>query len=189
MTLAIVVSSMLPFRNGAASRAGMPRVGYRQFDDYDLLWRAVDAFAPSPLCRFVGAPRPSRAVEHDLAFSIGSCGLDLESEPVRNLTREAWPASARAHALFMAQTGIEISPKRFSDEMNRCALRPDTPFGDKIKIETGWLYRLKGNRVTRRPTASSSASARSRPRSFVISVSSVSFVSPSCSVGADEGIG
>jgi hypothetical protein len=47
------------------------------------------------------------------------------------------------HALFVAQTGTEMSAQRFADEMGRYCLRADTPFGDKVKTEAGALYRLK----------------------------------------------
>ena len=45
--------------------------------------------------------------------------------------------------LIFAQSVIEVSAEKFAKEMERCCLRTEMPFGDKIKIETGSIYRLK----------------------------------------------
>ncbi|UGA43017.1 virulence-associated E family protein [Bradyrhizobium quebecense] len=181
---------MLPFRNGAIAKGGDADIWQIvNSTDYEMLWRAVDAFAPSPLL-----PHLEKLRDHQGAGSNKGGvlewvrGLDLDSEPVRNLTTKRGIRAQGLHALFMAQTGIDLSPKRFSDEMNRCALRPDTPFADKIKIETGWLYRPKGTLSDARDQKRQAPLAqRSAPSSASLLGPSASSA-PSRVLSADEGI-
>ena len=136
---------MLPFRNGAAAKGGDTTVWDTvNAIDYQLLWRFVDSFAASPLLPYLedlqlymGAARKERGL---LGWLLN---LDLQSEAIRNLTTRKGLRAQSLHALFMAQTRTEMSAQRFADEMGRHCLRPDTPFGDKIKTEAGALYRLK----------------------------------------------
>jgi hypothetical protein len=75
---------------------------------------------------------------------IGSIRREcVDHMSIRNLTTRKGLRAQSLHALFMAQTRTEMSAQRFADEMGRYCLRPDTPFGDKIKTEAGALYRLK----------------------------------------------
>jgi hypothetical protein len=181
---------MMPFRNGVIAKGGDADVWeIVNSTDYNMLWRAVDAFAPSPLLPLLAELRAHQGVVSSKGGILEWVrGLDLESEPVRNLTTKRGLRAQGLHTLFMAQTGSDISPKRFSDEMNRCALRPDTPFGDKIKIETGWLYRLKATLIDARdrerqassvPPLASGSSSLSGPSALS---------GQSCSANADEGL-
>lgn len=137
--------AMLPFRNGAVTKGGDAAVWDTvNTINYELLWRSVDAFAPSPLLPY----RADLQRHEDGASSKGGMlgwliGLDLESEAVRNLTTPKGLRAQELHDLFEAQTGIELSAQRFASEMQRYLLRPDTPFGDKIRTEHGALYRPK----------------------------------------------
>ena len=137
--------AMLPFRNGAAAKGGDTTV----WDtvnalDYELLWRSVDAFAASPLLPYLeDLQRHQGAAPKEGGLLGWLLNLDLQSEAVRNLTTRKGLRAQPLHALFVAQTGTEMSAQRFANEMARYCLRADTPFGDKIKTEAGALYRLK----------------------------------------------
>lgn len=135
----------VPFRNGTVTKGGDATVWDTvNTINYELLWRSVDAFAPSPLLPY----RADLQRHEDGASSKGGVlgwliGLDLEAETVRNLTTPKGLRAQELHDLFEVQTGIEMSAQRFAGEMQRYLLRPDTPFGDKIRTEHGALYRLK----------------------------------------------
>lgn len=135
----------LPFRNGATFKGGDASVWETvNAIDYELLWRSVDAFAPSPLLPFRDELlRNEHAAPKTIGVLDWVADLDLGSEPVRNITMRHGVRAQGLRELFIAQTGIEISAQKFAKEMERCCLRPEMPFGDKIKIETGSIYRLK----------------------------------------------
>lgn len=146
--------AMLPFRNGAIAKGGDAAVWDTvNTINYELLWRSVDAFAPSPLLPY----RADLQRHEDGASSKGGVlgwliGLDLEAEAVRNLTTTKGMRAQELHDLFEVQTGIEMSAQRFASEMKRYFLRPDTPFGDKVRTEYGALYRPKRKVPAGNPT-------------------------------------
>lgn len=137
--------AMLPFRNGAVTKGGDATVWDTvNTINYELLWRSVDAFAPSPLLPYrVDLQRHEGGEASKGGMLSWLTGLDLESEPVRNLTTSKGLKAQELHDLFETQTGIGMSAQRFASEMKRYFLRADTPFGDKVKTEYGALYRLK----------------------------------------------
>jgi hypothetical protein len=137
--------AMLPFRNGAVVKGGDIAVWDTVNSiDYELLWRSVDAFAPSPLLPHLEDLQRHQGIAGKERGLLGwLLNLDLQSEAIRNLTTRKGLRAQSLHALFMAQTRTEMSAQRFADEMGRYCLRPDTPFGDKVKTEAGALYRLK----------------------------------------------
>lgn len=186
--------AMLPFRNGATFKGGDASVWETvNAVDYQLLWRSVDAFVSSPLLPF---REQLLRHEHVEAKPTGVMGwvtdLDLESEGVRNITTRHGVRAQGLRDLFMAQTGIEISAQKFAKEMERCCMRLEMPFSDKIKIETGAVYRLKS-----RPSsgaAAQSGPARRGPPALTESApsaapasssSSASSVPPAASAGED----
>jgi hypothetical protein len=141
---------MLPFRSGAVAKGGDANVWEAvNSTNYELLWRSVNAFAQSPLVPYLkDLHQYQGATQREGGLLEWLLKLDLESEPVRNLTTRHGLKARELRNLFMAQTGAELSDKRFADEMDRCLLHPDAPFYDKVKTETGAVYRLK-----RRPTS------------------------------------
>lgn len=186
--------AMLPFRNGATFKGGDASVWETvNAVDYELLWRSVDAFASSPLLPF---REELLRHEHAEAKPTGVIGwvtdLDLESEAVRNITTRLGVRAQGLRDLFMAQTGIEISAQKFAKDMERCCMRPEMPFSDKIKIETGAVYRLKSRPSSgaaaqrgpalRDPPALTESAPSTAPAS---SCSSASSVPPAASAGED----
>jgi hypothetical protein len=137
--------AMLPFRNGAVVKGGDITVWDTvNAIDYELLWRSVDAFAASPILPHLEDLQRHQGIAGKERGLLGwLLNLDLQSEAIRNLTTRKGLRAQSLHALFMAQTRTEMSAQRFADEMGRHCLRPDTPFGDKVKTEAGALYRLK----------------------------------------------
>lgn len=181
--------AMLPFRNGATFKGGDASVWETvNAVNYQLLWRSVDAFASSPLLPF---REELLRHEHAEAKPIGVIGwvtdLDLESEAVRNIRTRHGVRAQGLRDLFMAQTGIEISAQKFAKEMERCCIRPEMPFSDKIKIETGAVYRLK-SRLSPAAAAHSDSPrgespALAAPAPSAAPASSSSSVPPATSVG------
>ena len=137
--------AMLPFRNGSIAKGGDAAVWDTVNSiDYELLWRSVDAFAPSPLLPYRADLQRHEEDDASKGGMLGwLTGLDLESEAVRNLTTSKGLRAQELHDLFEAQTGTDMSAQRFASEMKRYFQRTDTPFGDKVKTEYGALYRLK----------------------------------------------
>ncbi|EAQ37527.1 hypothetical protein NB311A_04429 [Nitrobacter sp. Nb-311A] len=181
--------AMMPFRNGAVTKGGDAEVWHVvNSTDYELLWQSVDAFAPSPILPYLRQLRDHQGASRSRDSVLDWVReLDFESEPVRNLTTKRGLRAQALHALFMVQTGTEISAKCFADEMHRVSLQPDTPFADKIKTETGALYRLKRPQDDGRHCCS----PRSHPpTSSLSSLSGPSASSgPSSSLSVDEAIG
>jgi hypothetical protein len=181
--------AMMPFRNGAVTKGGDAEVWHVvNSTDYELLWRSVDAFDQSPIIPHLKQLRDHQGAARSTDSVLDWVReLDFESEPVRNLTTKRGLRAQALHTLFMAQTRTEISAKRFADEMQRVALQPDTPFADKIKTETGALYRLKG------PLGEGRHCCATLARQSTSGVSSLSGPSassgPSSSLSADEGMG
>lgn len=176
--------AMLPFRNGATFKGGDASVWETvNAVDYELLWRSVDAFASSPLLPF---REELLRHEHAEVKPTGVIGwvtdLDLQSEAVRNITTRYGVRAQGLRDLFMAQTGIEISAQKFAKEMERCCMRPEMPFSDKIKIETGAVYRLKPRQLP--AAAASSGSGRPESSVLVASAPSTAPASPSSSASS-----
>lgn len=176
--------AMLPFRNGATFKGGDAFVWETvNAVDYELLWRSVDAFASSPLLPF---REELLRHEHAEVKPTGVIGwvtdLDLQSEAVRNITTRYGVRAQGLRDLFMAQTGIEISAQKFAKEMERCCMRPEMPFSDKIKIETGAVYRLK----YRQMPAAAGPSGSGRPESSVLAASAPSTTPASASSSASS---
>lgn len=177
--------AMLPFRNGATFKGGDTFVWETvNAIDYELLWRSVDAFASSPLLPFREELLRHEHAEVKPAGVIGwVTDLDLRSEAVRNITTRYGVRAQGLRDLFMAQTGIEISAQKFAKEMERCCMRPEMPFSDKIKIETGAVYRLKSRLLP----AAASPSVSGRPDSPVLAASAPSTAAASSSSSASSG--
>jgi hypothetical protein len=181
--------AMLPFRNGATFKGGDASVWETvNAVDYELLWRSVDAFASSPVLPF---REELFRHEHAEAKPTGVIGwvtdLDLESEAVRNITTRHGVRAQGLRDLFMTQTGVEISAQKFAKDMERCCMRPEMPFSDKIKIETGAVYRRK-SRLSPAGAVQSGSGRREWPVLAVSappasSSSSSSSVPPATSVG------
>lgn len=177
--------AMLPFRNGATFKGGNASVWETvNAVDYQLLWRSVDAFASSPLLPFRQELLRHENAEAKPTGVIGwVVDLDLQSEAVRNITTRYGIRAQGLRDLFMAQTGIEISAQKFAKDMERCCMRPELPFSDKIKIETGAVYRLKSRLLP----AAAAPSVSGRPDSPVLAASASSTAAASSSSSASSG--
>lgn len=158
--------AMMPFRNGQVAKGGQEEVWkIVAAVDYDLLWRSVDAFQPSPiqphlaaLLLHQGAGQPEGPLLRWLKT------LDLQSEAVLRITTRQGVRAQGLHDLYVAQTKTSVSPRRFADEMQRYLLLPDGPFADKVRSESGVSYRprLKATAVSANlPDAPSSAAGDS----------------------------
>ena len=174
--------AMMPFRNGQTAKGGDGDVWkIVSSADYNLLWRSVDTFAPSPimphlesLFRHQGDARPSGSLLGWLR------DLNLQSEPMRRITTRQGVRAEGLRAQFRVQTGEDLTQFRFSKEMERHLLDPAVPFDYKVRTELGALYRVKrrssdesgGVGSKSRPPAPSAPSASSAPSAPSVSSAS-----------------
>ena len=135
----------LPFVNGNVAKGGDPAIWPLVMSlDYALLWRSVDAFAPSPilpvlreLYEYQDGCRPKDPL---LAWLLG---LDVLSEAVRAITVREGIRADRLRLLYQQDTGQQISHRRFPEEMAKYFANEETPFADEIETKVGMVYRLK----------------------------------------------
>jgi hypothetical protein len=135
----------LPFRNGSVAQGGDPEVWQIvSSSDYELLWRSVDAFAPSPILKHLDdlVRHQGRSASKDPVLQWLQ-SLDLNSEPVLRITKRPGVQAQALHSLYLAQTGAQISSWHFAEAMSRYFSDPGVPFGDKIKTDAGAFYRFK----------------------------------------------
>lgn len=139
----------LEFRNGDYNKGGDEDVWDTVNNlDYNLLWRSVDAFGPNPIMPYL-----EELGQHQAQF-IGTPvllewlkGLDLTSEELRSVRVRGGYSSEKLRALFMADTGEQVSQKRFADEMTRYFGRDESPFCMKDRDAGGVFYVAKPPKV------------------------------------------
>ena len=136
----------LPFRNGAVTKGGDPKV-WQAVDDTDfmLLWRSVDAFGPPPILPHLAT---LAATEADSApvDRLRDClvGLDLRSEDVQAITVRGGGVGAEDLRLLINELlGDEISANEFSRRMASLVTDPAVPFRGKKRMGLKNIYRFK----------------------------------------------
>lgn len=138
--------AMLPFRNGNSAKGGDPEI-WRVVtsSDYELLWRSVDPFAPSPILPHLEdlVRHQSRWAPED-PFLKRLRGLDLNSEAILRITKRPGVQAQALHTLYVTQEKANISRQRFAEAMSRYFLDPGVPFSGKATVEAGTFYRIKG---------------------------------------------
>lgn len=153
----------LPFRNGQVTKGGEDDVWkIVESVDYDLLWRSVKAFQPSPIEAHLAALMQHQGVgqlESPLIRWLNN--LNLQSEEVLRITTRHGIRAQGLHNLYVVKTDANISQPRFAEEMQRYLLRPDARFADKIKVESGILYRLRSTSGNPADPSSPSVTANS----------------------------
>jgi len=83
--------------------------------------------------QFIGTPVLLEWLKH----------VDLESDGLRSARVRGGYSSEKLRTLFMAQSGEEISQKRFADEMTRYFGREESPFCGKERDAIGVFYIAK----------------------------------------------
>lgn len=137
--------AMLPFRNGALARGGDPAVWKTVTSiDYELLWRSVDAFRPSPILNHLDKLTRHQEASRPDELRSWLIRLDVQSEDVRRIQTRLGIRAKGLWELFVAQTGSAMSMTSFGVEMNRHASDPLVPFGPKKPGAEGNFYPLKG---------------------------------------------
>lgn len=137
----------LPYRNGNGAKGGDVSLWLLASSiNYELLWRSVDVFAPSPihdvldeLYRYQDIGKPIDPLLKWLR------GLDVHAECVREITVRAGIRARKLRELYERQTGQTISDNKFQAEMARYYTDDSTPFADQVELNIGMLYRLKPN--------------------------------------------
>jgi hypothetical protein len=135
----------LPFRNGAVAKGGDPAVWTAVTEtDYGLLWRSVDAFGPSPIKPYLSQLAAEQGLGRDAdPLREWLRALDLNSEPVLNITTRNGVAARGLWQLFCNQTGKCMSETRFGTEMKAHVADPDVPFGYTNRTYLGNFYPVK----------------------------------------------
>ncbi|WP_336492061.1 DnaJ domain-containing protein [Methylobacterium nigriterrae] len=135
----------LRFRNGEAAKRGDRSVwDIVNETNYELLWRSVEALAPSPMeAHLDGLFALQAASRRQSELAAWLADLDVGSDAVRRITSN-WGVGAQAlWELFRAQTGSTMSLTRFGMEMTRLVADPAVPFGSKTRNMHGTFYPLK----------------------------------------------
>jgi hypothetical protein len=138
---------MLPFKNGNVAKGGDARIWeIVNTIDFQSLWLAVDAFAPSPIQNFLkelhdyqNSFRPMPKVHKWVT------NLNMQSEELRRITVRNGVRAEGLRDLYVAQTGDQISNQKFSDEMLTCTSLEHMPFSGKHRKEVGAVYTLRPN--------------------------------------------
>lgn len=135
----------LPFRNGAIEKDGDPEVWRIVSEtDYVLLWRSVDAFAPSPieaclqaLFAYQAASAPVDPLKSWLA------GLDLSSEAFLRIKTREGVGATELYEMYLRDTGADISQTRFGIAVKRHLSDPAVPFERAVRTAQGRYYALR----------------------------------------------
>jgi hypothetical protein len=136
---------MMPFRNGNVAKGGEPGIWEIVSSvDYELLWRSVDAYAPSPILRsltdlheYQNRDRPMPKLLEWLS------DLDPESEKIKRISVQGGARADKLRDLYVMETGDVLSKQKFSDAMLLHMRDIRTPFFEKHKKEIGALYRIR----------------------------------------------
>lgn len=136
----------LPFRNGAVTKGGDPKV-WQAVDDTDfmLLWRSVDAFGPPPILPHLATLAATEAASAPVD-RLRNCliGLDLRSEDVQAITVRGGGVGAEDLRLLINELlGDEISANEFSRRMASLVTDPAVPFRAKKRMGLKNIYRFK----------------------------------------------
>lgn len=135
----------LPFRNGAVAKGGDVAV-WRAVEeaDYDLLWRSVDGFGPSPILHHLAALVAAQAAAAP-PDRLREClvRLDLRSADVQNISMRGGVRADDLRLLLCALLGEEITANRFCARMAELVGDPLVPFKPKIRLSQGYIYPLK----------------------------------------------
>lgn len=135
----------LPFRNGAVAKGGDAAV-WRAVEetDYDLLWRSVDGFGPSPILHHLAALAAAQAAAAP-PDRLRDClaRLDLRSASVQNISVRGGVRADDLRLLLCALLGEEITANRFSARMAELVADPMVPFAPKIRLSQGFVYPWK----------------------------------------------
>lgn len=138
----------LTFQNGDEAKGGDPAVWKTVSSlDYDLLWRSVDAFGPSPIAdhvrelhEFQNIGRPTPPLLSWLRT------LDVASSAVKAVTTRFGVRADGLRELYMMQMSTIVSNQRFKEEMTTYLGDPLVPFAEWRAVEIGKVYTLKSGR-------------------------------------------
>ncbi|WP_441280776.1 primase-helicase family protein [Tardiphaga sp. 862_B3_N1_1] len=136
----------LLFRNGAVAKGGDPQVWQIVKSlDYELMWRSINPFEPSPLSgHLVALTQYQNAAVAPSALSHFLLTLDLTHQDVRSIAYRNIGVQAQGlHDLYEARTGKQLTKQAFSKEMYICMKNPKVPFGDKHRYGDMRVYRYR----------------------------------------------
>lgn len=146
----------LPFRNGAVAKGGDGAVWpIVESTDYDLLWRSVDGFGPTPIQPHLEAlaalQRASAPPDPLRAWLVA---LDLDSDKIAAITIRGGVRSDDLRLLFCAEMGEPLSANRFAERMAVLVGNPAVPFKPKVRVPDAVVYPRKH---PRRPAESAAS--------------------------------
>jgi hypothetical protein len=133
----------LHHRNGDVAKGGKASVWDTiNSTDFALLWRLVDAKAPSPI-KAVRAQLAARQFDSDAHSSLAQFmrALDFDSPAVKALIGENDAIGASdLYELYCERTGAKLSQRRFAFEMYRLTKCGAVPFYNRIRDRRGRWY-------------------------------------------------
>lgn len=135
----------LPFRNGDVARGGCPSVWKTISEtDFTLLWRSVDVFEEDPIKARWGQLRVWQdrfRTPDDLEAWLPE--LDVSSRAVRDISTNRGARAGELYALFLKQTGADMTRTRFGLRMSELTAKGHGPFADRILCDYGRVYPLR----------------------------------------------
>jgi Virulence-associated protein E len=160
----------LLFRNGAVAKGGDPDIWKTVKSlDYDLMWRSIDPFEPSPLSgHLVALTHYQNAAAMPSVLLQFLLKLDLAHQDVRTIAYRNIGVQAQGlHDLYEARTGKQLTKHAFAKEMFICMKNPKVPFGDKHRYGAMRVYRYRATSPDIDPAASGMPPSGASPQAPV----------------------
>jgi hypothetical protein len=111
--------------------------------DFQRLWRMIDAKEPSPIVPFLEKLRAYQAKNAPQSpLLIWLLNLDVGSEEMVKFCKRDGFAADPLRLHFNACTNLDWTRARFSAEMDKFFVHPETPFAGKRVVKGNTYYRL-----------------------------------------------
>ena len=135
----------LPFRNGNEATGGDPMVWQVvEETDYDLLWRSVNAFGPSPIMPFSVALALAQAAQAPVdRLREWLCAQDFTSDAFDAIRLRSGIRADELRRRYNDETGDDLSNKQFSDRMAYLVEDAAVPLKARFRVSNCRIYPLK----------------------------------------------
>jgi hypothetical protein len=132
----------MPFRNGNVVKGGDPEIWPTiNSVNMELLWRSVNPLAESPIIPYLGElALHQNGMGIDTALLSWLNSIDANSEEIVGITTVYGVKAGELHKLYQRQTGIQISAKNFSTEMDELIGQGKGPFAQKRRDPSKSFY-------------------------------------------------
>lgn len=136
----------LLFRNGAVAKGGDPAIWQTASSlNYEIMWRSVNPFDPSPLAgHLVALTQYQSMAAAPTALAQFLIALDPDDPDVRGIAYRNQGVQAQGlHDLYEARSGKQLTKQAFAKQMHTAMQNPMVPFGDKHRFGDMRVYRYR----------------------------------------------